>query len=407
MSEWEYYKLGELTEIGSSKRIFSSEYQDEGVPFWRGKEITELGSGKAVSTELFISEEKYNDIKYKHGVPSEGDILVTSVGTIGNVYQVKASDKFYFKDGNVTWIKKFNPKISSLFLYKWFNSNLAKREINAVLIGSTQQALTISALKELSIQIPEKSIQVEIANIIDTLDQKITLLREQNQTLEELAQTLFKRWFVEFEFPNENGHPYKSSGGKMEESELGEIPEGWRVGTLGEIVINHDSKRIPLSSNQRLKKQGIYPYHGATSIMDYVDDYIFDGRFLLLGEDGSVVDDKGFPILQYVEGKIWVNNHAHVLEGKNPFSTNYLFLLLKRTRVSHIVTGAVQLKINQGNLNSLEILIPRRDIVESFELNTQGLMNKIFSNNKEIQSLTQLRDTLLPKLMSGELRVKE
>lgn len=140
-----------------------------------------------------------------------------------------------------------------------------------------------------------------------------------------------------------------------------ELPAGWRVGTVGEIIEIHDSKRIPLSGAQRAKmEKRIYPYYGAASLMDYVDEYIFDGKYLLLGEDGTVVNDAGYPVLQYVWGQFWVNNHAHILTGKLGFNVESLFLLFKHTPVKSIVTGAVQPKISQQCLALLFLIFSNK-----------------------------------------------
>lgn len=183
------------------------------------------------------------------------------------------------------------------------------------------------------------------------------------------------------------------------------MPEGWKVGTVSEIITLHDSKRIPLSSQQREKMEKKYPYYGATSLMDYVDNYLFDGIFLLLGEDGTVIDSEGFPILQYVEGKFWVNNHAHILTGKNGFSVEMLYLLFSLTNVKDKVTGAVQPKISQGNLNSIKTIIPDSQICTKFDSIIQPLFAQIRNLKKENTSFSTIRDTLLPKLMSGEVEV--
>ena len=136
---------------------------------------------------------------------------------------------------------------------------------------------------------------------------------------------------------------------------------------MEEIIEIHDSKRIPLSSLERAEMTNkIYPYYGAASLMDYVDNYIFDVIYLLFGEDGTVIDDLGHPILQYVWGKFWVNNHAHIITG-NIFSTESIYILCKQLSITTIVTGAVQAKISQANLKSLEIVIPPQYIIE--ELN--------------------------------------
>src|SRR5699024_7022988 len=122
-----------------------------------------------------------------------------------------------------------------------------------------------------------KVVQSKITNILQNFDEKIDTNIKIISNLEELAQTLFKRWFVDFEFPDEDGKPYKSNGGKMVESEFGEIPEMWEIKKLKDITLNFDKKRIPLSKREREKRESVFPYYGATSLMDYVDDYLFDG----------------------------------------------------------------------------------------------------------------------------------
>lgn len=132
-----------------------------------------------------------------------------------------------------------------------------------------------------------------------------------NDNLQQQAQALFDQYF-----------PYTIED---------ELPAGWSIGTVGDIVDIHDSKRIPLSGPQRAKmEKRTYPYYGATSVMDFVDEYLFDGKYLLLSEDGSVADEAGYPILQYVWGQFWVNNHAHVLTGRRSFTVESLYLLFKK-----------------------------------------------------------------------------
>ena len=185
-----------------------------------------------------------------------------------------------------------------------------------------------------------------------------------------------------------------------------DLPQDWRVGTVGEIIDIHDSKRIPLSGKERDQMENkIYPYYGAASLMDYVDNYIFDGKYLLLGEDGTVVDDKGYPILQYVWGKFWVNNHAHILTGSNGFNVESLYVLFKQTSVASIVTGAVQPKISQANLRSIKVVIPPESTIKAYNDQVEPIFSLIRVNEDFNRSLVQVRDALLPKLMSGELDV--
>lgn len=186
------------------------------------------------------------------------------------------------------------------------------------------------------------------------------------------------------------------------------LPDGWRIGTVSEIIEIHDSKRIPLSGAKRNKmKRKIYPYYGAASLMDYVDEYIFDGKYLLLGEDGTVSDDAGFPILQYVWGKFWVNNHAHILTGKLGYNVESLYTLFSQTSVNSIITGAVQPKISQASLKSIRVVIPPVYFIEKFNEQIEPMFTLIRNNRDENKRLSALRDTLLPKLISGELNISK
>ena len=181
MEQWEKYKIGDLCSISSSKRIFAKEYQSSGIPFYRGKEIIEKQKGENVSTELYISESKFDEIKNRFGVPQEGDMLLTSVGTLGVPYIV-GKETFYFKDGNLTWFSNFRG-INSRFLYYWFLSPTAQYTIDAKSIGSTQKALTIDALSKFKIEIPDMETQNEIVTVLSSLDNKIELNRRINDNL--------------------------------------------------------------------------------------------------------------------------------------------------------------------------------------------------------------------------------
>ncbi len=139
--------------------------------------------------------------------------------------------------------------------------------------------------------------------------------------------------------------------------------------------------------------------------MDYVDNYLFDGIYLLLGEDGTVIDEKGYPILQYIDGKFWVNNHAHILTGKLGFSVEELYLFFSLTNIKSIVTGAVQQKVSQGNLKNVPAVIPSETVLREFDDLIQPIFAQIRNLRAENTNLALLRDNLLPKLMSGELDV--
>lgn len=252
---------------------------------------------------------------------------------------------------------------------------------------SAQPGLSVKTLAKQEVKMPSLEIQNRVALVLALLDEKIELNNTINENLLQQAQALYKDRFVDLK-------PFD-----------GEMPPDWRLGTVSEIIELHDSKRIPLSSRERANLAKIYPYYGATSVMDYVDRYLFDGIYLLLGEDGTVVDSKGFPILQYVEGKFWVNNHAHIITGKNGFTVETLYLLFSLTNVQSIVTGAVQPKISQGNLNKVSVVIPSEAELGAFNSIVQPIFAQIRNLRAENDRLAATRDTLLPRLMSGELDV--
>ena len=233
--------------------------------------------------------------------------------------------------------------------------------------------------------------QIRMASVIRCLDEKIELNAAINNNLEQQAKALYKDWFFNFS-------PFSTDG---------TLPDGWRVGTVNDIIQLHDSKRVPLSGAERDKMTKIYPYYGATSLMDYVDNYLFDGIYLLLGEDGTVVDSLGFPILQYIYGQFWVNNHAHIITGKEGFSVEELYLFFSLTNIKLIVTGAVQQKVSQQNLKKVAAIIPSKEVLSAFDKLIQPIFAQIRNIRDENALLVELRDTLLPKLMSGELDVSD
>lgn len=260
--------------------------------------------------------------------------------------------------------------------------------IKSMVGSSGRQRVQQSVLEELELSVPDLDEQGRIGDFLARIDEKIALNDRINDNLLDQAQTLYKQHF-----------PY---------SVQDDLPDGWRIGTVGEIIEIHDSKRIPLSGADRMKmEKKIYPYYGAASLMDYVDNYIFDGKYLLLGEDGTVVDDAGYPILQYVWGQFWVNNHAHILTGRLGFNVESLYMLFKQTPVKSIVTGAVQPKISQANLRSVQVVIPPEHNLKEYNDLVEPLFSLLRANEEECKSLAALRDTLLPKLMSGEIDVSD
>ncbi|WP_441829161.1 restriction endonuclease subunit S, partial [Porphyromonas macacae] len=171
---------------------------------------------------------------------------------------------------------------------------------------------------------------------------------------------------------------------------------------MRDIVDLEDSKRVPLSNAQRAGRKGNYPYYGATGIMDYIDDFIFDYDILLLAEDGSTSDANGFPVVQYVWGKVWVNNHAHIILPKDRDHLVYTYFLLKGIPIKLIETGSIQKKISQDNLLVYKTLNAPKYIRDIYTERMSALWEQKKLATEEIMQLTKQRDELLPLLMNGQ-----
>ena len=320
---------------------------------------------------------------------SVGDILFSTVRPNQKHYGIiEAGTENLLVSTGFTVVTVDTTIADPYFIYYYLTQSSVIESLQAIAEQSTSTYPSIkpSDIEDIELDLPELETQKKIGSTLRMLDRKIALNEEINDNLLAQAQTLYKQFF-----------PY---------SVQDDLPDGWRIGTVGEIIEIHDSKRIPLSGADRAKmEKKIYPYYGAASLMDFVDNYIFDGKYLLLGEDGTVVDDAGYPILQYVWGQFWVNNHAHILTGRLGYDVESLYMLFKQTPVKYIVTGAVQPKINQANLRSIQVVIPPEHTLREYNDLVEPLFSLFRANEEECKTLTALRDSLLPKLMSGELDV--
>lgn len=403
--EWKEVTLGDLCEISSSKRIFAKEYQSDGVPFYRGKEIIAKQKGNAISNELFISRNRYEEIKARYGVPQQRELLLTSVGTLGVPYVIK-EEEFYFKDGNLTWFRHFNG-LDVEYLYYWFLSPYGKNEINTKAIGSTQKALTIDSLSKFDIKIPVNlDDQRRIASILSSLDRKIELNNKINADLEEMAQAIFKNWFVDFE-------PFKD--GKFVDSELGKIPEGWKVGRLTEIASYMNGlamQKFPPENNEdslpvlKIKElgQGFCGTDSDRCSCNIKDECKIHNGDVIFSWSGTLLVDV------WCGGDCGLNQHLFKVTSKDYpkwfyyyWTKHHLQEFIYIAKDKAVTMG----HIKRGHLEEALVAIPDNDSMERAHELFEPILSKMISLRLENSRLSLLRDTLLPRLMSGELEVPE
>jgi type I restriction enzyme S subunit len=428
MSEWKEIELGLFVDILSSKRIFAADYVPKGIPFFRSKEVIERALGQEISNPLYITEKRFQDIKSKFGSPVDGDILLSAVGERAGIpYLVNNEGDFYFKDGNLIWFRKFSNELDSEYLVYFLKSRIGQFQLENLMIGSAQKALTIVGLKGLVISVPNINQQKQIAKTLSNIDQKITLLRQQNQTLEELAQTLFKRWFVEFNFTDSQGKPYKDNGGKMIESELGEIPEGWRVGELYELlekIVDNRGKTPPLVMEKNFLMLETYQMSSRTTFPKFDNDikkkFVAEETYynwfraghpqyldILFATVGNGIPNWCF--MPKNDNQFCIAQNLVAIRAKKEIGGVYLKYFFDTNYFIHTCKGIIittaQPSIKLAHLKQLDVLIPSQNLIRKYSDLVLPMVNQISNNSEEIQTLTQLRDTLLPKLMSGKLRV--
>ncbi|QKK08440.1 MAG: restriction endonuclease subunit S [Planctomycetota bacterium] len=303
------------------------------------------------------------------------------------------------------------------FLFYLIGSQGFTDHVLAVQTGTAVPHISGKQILEFQFRLPSYTEQEAIAALLGSLDDKIEQNRRTARVLERLARAIFKAWFVDFEpvkakaagaasFPSMPQPTFDALPTTFTTTDHGPVPEGWKMGSLGDVIDIHDARRVPLSKRQREERRGVFRYYGAAGVVGHVDGYLFDGCFTLVGEDGTVYGDGDRPMTQYVWGQFWVNNHAHVLTGRAPWTTEHIYVLLQHVYIRPFVTGAVQPKLNQGNLKSVPIVMPPDPVAGSFGDIVEPLFQLLRHVEDESAKLADMRDLLLPRLLSGSIRAE-
>lgn len=404
----EYVTLGNYCSITSSKRIFAEQYVEKGVPFYRSKEIIEKNNGQDISEPLYIEPEVYETIKKKFGVPQQGDLLLTSVGTIGIPYIVK-DEQFYFKDGNLTWMRDFSKELSSKYLYYWISSKFGKDSLVNRCIGSSQAALTIDILKNYKLLIPKREIQDKIVSILSAYDNLIENNNNQIKILEQMAENLYKEWFVRFRFPGHETTPFENG-----------IPKGWKIEEIKNISTVTDGVHNTIQDTPNSQ----YLLLSCKNIKD--------GK-LHISDDERTIDEETFLKLrkrtQLAKGDVLVTSvgtigdtlllnqepsHiefqrsvAIIKPNKKFVNSSFLYEMLKsmRKELENAAHGAAQQCLFIGDINRMKVCLPPLEISLLFEKKVQKIYDLILTLTNQFDNLIKQRELLLPRLMSGKLVV--
>ena len=405
---YEKTTIGLHCTVTSSKRFHVSERTKDGVPFYCSKEIIKKVNGEKITECDYISEDAYNRVKEEYGVPQTGDLLITTRGTYGIPYIYKEYDKFYFADGNLTWLKDFDDKLDAEYLYYWINSYEGQKKIDAIAKGTAQKAVPIALLKEIEIVIPENPIQKKVVVILKNYDQLIENNKKQIKLLEEAAQRLYKEWFIDLRFPG-----YENC--KIVDG----VPEGWskdRADNFFKITIG---KTPPRAEKQWFVDGSVGMPWLSISDMANAGVYVFNTSEGLTSDAVQKYNMKVVPAgTVFVSFKLTVGRVAIAIKDmctneaiahfciENDKLRAYTYCYLSNFEYDTLGnTSSISKAVNSKIIKAMPFVMPNDDTIEKFSNVVDPILNEIKVKQEICNELIEARDRLLPKLMSGEVEV--
>jgi type I restriction enzyme S subunit len=386
---WKITTLGEVAETicsGGTPLTNNPDFYNGTIPWLRTQEVD---FNYIYDTEKKITEKGLKNSSAKW-ISEEAVVIAMYGNSAGRVAFTKI--KLTTNQACCNLMANIN-EADPRFIY--FNLKNRYSEIEGLANGGAQQNLNVGILKNLKILLPPLPEQKAIADVLSSFDNKIELLREQNKTLETIAQTIFNEWFVRFNFPDENGKPYQASGGKMIDSELGPIPEGWRVGKYENLVDVFTGKGI---RSEDLCVSGSYKVIGANGMIGKTDKYLYDEDLILTGRVGTL------GLVNFSRGKVWISDNVLISRPLDKEKYYFAYFHLRKMNFESLNRGSTQPLITQTDLKNVELICPNNETLVKWHNIVTPLFSKLFKNSSQIQTLSTLRDELLPKLVKGELR---
>lgn len=384
--EWKEVTLGEITTLvidyrGKTPLKLGSSWSDSGYRALSAKNI-KTGQIVAEDSIRFVDEDLYK--KWMKDEVERGDILITSEAPFGQIYYWDSDEKIVLSQR--LFDVRLNNEVCHKYVYYFMTSHRYQKDLEGRATGTTVTGLRQPELLKSTILLPSLKAQRSIASILSSLDRKIELNNKINADLEEMAQAIFKNWFVDFE-------PFKD--GKFVDSELGMIPEGWKVGCLGDLIT------IKYGKDHKKLDDGTFPVYGSGGFMRFVNSWLYNGESVLIPRKGTLDN------IMYVCEKFWTVDTMFFSVPKMDYVMKYVYNYIKRFDFSKMNEGTSVPSNTAARLNKMPILIPTHEILEMYDETLCPIYNKRKMKDKESRTLSLLRDTLLPRLMSGEIEVPE
>ena len=393
--------LGDIGKVKMCKRVLKNQTSESGdIPFYK---ISTFGG----EPSTFISRELFDTYKKEYSYLKKGDVLLSAAGTLGKKI-VFNGEKAYFQDSNIVWLENDESKVLNKYLYYFYDVIKWKKTS-----GSTIDRLYNENILGAEIYYPDMATQKQIVNTLSLLDSKIENNNKIISTLESLAKTIYDYWFLQFEFPNEDGKPYKSSGGKMvwNDELKREIPEGWKVKSyskLGKLLMGQSPK------SDSYNNEGIgYPLiNGAAELRE---DSVAISKYTSNPTRVSQIGDLLFCIratignLQFGQAEYCLGRGVASYRPNSKKHIEYLYFVTNDILAVYnkILTGSIIVGISKDDLLQQPILTPNESIINAFSETVHPMFETIANLKKENQELASLRDFLLPMLMNGQVTFKE
>jgi type I restriction enzyme S subunit len=415
--DWDVSSIGDIASpdkyslsmgpFGSN--ITKDNFLPHGVPVIRGNNLTEFRF--ADKDFVFLSEKKADELLSSNA--KANDIIVTHRGTLGQVGIIPRKSKYkrYVVSQSGMKLTCDTSKVDAEFVFYWLKSPRGQQELlkNTSQTGVPAIAQPLSSLRKIALPRPPLNEQHSIARIFADLDMKIELNKRENQNLEAIGQAIFKRWFVDFEFPNEEGKPYKSSGGEVVDSTLGEIPSGWKTGGLGDICEITMGQSPPGETYNEIS-EGVPFFQGIRDFgFRFPSKRVYCVAPTRFAQEGDVLLSVRAPVgsLNIADVRCAIGRGVAALRLKEK-QNSFLYYLLLATRSAwdqYDAKGTVFGSATKQDVHDFKIIIPPKDLRDQFGELIEPLDQKILLNEKESRNLAAVRDSLLPRLMSGKIRV--
>lgn len=383
---------------GTTPSTVGESFTDTGINFIKSESISD---SKYLNSSIYEKINEKTDFKLKRSRLQKDDLLFSIAGAyLGKIAIVRETDVPANTNQAVGIVRLNQEIVDKDYVYYFYSQKSINAYINKLSAQSSQPNLNLDLLGRLPLDLKGIQDQRKIAAILSALDEKIDLNNRIYNELESIAETLYDYWFIQFNFPDKNGNPYKSSGGELiyNKTLKREIPIGWHNSELGNICELYQPKTI---SEKELSENGTYLVYGANGIIGRYNEYNHTSSMVTITCRGNTCGT-----INITRPSSWITGNAMVVKPRLAnLSIDYLYRLLKWADISTVITGSAQPQITRTNLAPLKIISPDTSVLKKFSKFTEASLEMRMKYLAETEQLTQLRDWVLPMLMNGQVQI--